>query len=166
MAHKVCIDGTAYEIDGGKAMVDGTVYEIDHGVANVDGTAYEVGFARDPVITITGEGSYSSYGTTQYAAAVTVDGTVYHSDAEITVPVGTTITLAVRGNDNQYFYYPAVIYLNGEQMFVGDSEGASPSNMIFYVDYVVQGNVSIQLEMNTYQQFGTAYYGTIYITET
>ena len=44
MAHKVCIGGTAYEIDGGKAMVDGTVYEIDHGVANVDGTAYEVGF--------------------------------------------------------------------------------------------------------------------------
>lgn len=44
MAHKTWIGGTAYEIDGGKAMVDGTVYEIDHGTTLVDGTAYEVGF--------------------------------------------------------------------------------------------------------------------------
>lgn len=122
--------------------------------------------AKDPVITITGDSSYISYTVTKYAATVTVNGTEYHSDAKIAVPAGTTITLALEGNDNQYFYYPAVIYLNGEQMFVGDSEGATPSHRMYYVDYVVQGNVSIRLEVNEYKQFGTSYYGTIYITET
>lgn len=44
MAHKTLIDGTAYEISGGKTLVDGTAYSIKSGKTLVDGTAYEIGF--------------------------------------------------------------------------------------------------------------------------
>ena len=44
MAHKTLIDGTAYEISGGKTLVNGTVYSIKNGKTLVDGTAYDVIF--------------------------------------------------------------------------------------------------------------------------
>lgn len=44
MAHKPLIDGTAYEISGGKTLVNGTAYSIKNGKTLVGGTAYEVGF--------------------------------------------------------------------------------------------------------------------------
>lgn len=96
MAHKVCIDGTAYEIDGGKAMVGGTVYEIDHGVANVGGTAYEVGFAQPVKVTVTAK-SYMIY------AQMTVNGVSYHlPDLDgikevLTLPIGAEIVFTNTG---------------------------------------------------------------------
>lgn len=44
MAHKTRIDGTSYEISGGKTLVNGTAYSISGGKTLVDGTAYEIGF--------------------------------------------------------------------------------------------------------------------------
>lgn len=44
MAHKTLVNGTAYEISGGKTLVNGTAYSIDKGKTLVGGTAYEVGF--------------------------------------------------------------------------------------------------------------------------
>lgn len=44
MAHLALVDGTAYEIDGGKTLIDGVAYSIDKGKTLVGGTAYEVGF--------------------------------------------------------------------------------------------------------------------------
>ena len=44
MAHKTLVNGTAYEISGGKALVGGTAYEIGKGKTLVGGTAYEIGF--------------------------------------------------------------------------------------------------------------------------
>ena len=44
MAHKTLINGTAYEISGGRTLVNGTGYSIDKGKTLVGGTAYEVGF--------------------------------------------------------------------------------------------------------------------------
>lgn len=49
MAHGTLIDGTVYEIGGGRTLVDGTGYDIDNGIALVDGTAYEVGFGPNYV---------------------------------------------------------------------------------------------------------------------
>ena len=48
MAHRTLINGTAYEIAGGKTLVGGTAYSIDKGKTLVGGTAYEVGFASWP----------------------------------------------------------------------------------------------------------------------
>ena len=44
MAHKTLINGTAYEISGGRTLVNGTGYAIGKGKTLVSGTAYEVGF--------------------------------------------------------------------------------------------------------------------------
>lgn len=44
MAHKTLIDGTAYEISGGKTLISGTVYDITGGKTLIEGTTYEIGF--------------------------------------------------------------------------------------------------------------------------
>ena len=82
MAHKVCIDGTAYEIDGGKAMVDGAVYEIDHGTTLVDGTAYEVGFGSWPDDLDTGLEFISSSAFTLSVAYPGWDGTMEYCNSK------------------------------------------------------------------------------------
>lgn len=46
MAHKTLINGTAYEISGGKTLVGGTAYSIKNGKTLVGGTAYGVEFAK------------------------------------------------------------------------------------------------------------------------
>ena len=46
MAHKTLINGTAYEISGGRTLVNGTGYSIDKGKTLVDGTAYEINFIK------------------------------------------------------------------------------------------------------------------------
>ena len=48
MAHKTLIDGTAYEISGGKTLIDGTAYGISGGKTLIGGTVYEVGFSKLP----------------------------------------------------------------------------------------------------------------------
>ncbi len=41
-AHKTIINGTAYEVKGGKCMVNGTVYNILKGRTLIDGTGYDI----------------------------------------------------------------------------------------------------------------------------
>lgn len=49
--HKTLVNGTAYEVTGGKCMVDGTVYSIKKGRTLIGGTGYDITFAPayDPV---------------------------------------------------------------------------------------------------------------------
>lgn len=42
--HKTLINGTAYEVKGGKCMVNGTVYNILKGRTLIDGTGYDITF--------------------------------------------------------------------------------------------------------------------------
>ena len=53
MAHNTLIDGTAYEVSGGRTLVDGTGYDIDKGNTLVDGTGYEIGFGVSYTETVT-----------------------------------------------------------------------------------------------------------------
>ena len=52
MAHKAMIDGTAYEVGGGKAMAGGTVYDIANGKTLVDGTIRELAFSNAGPVTL------------------------------------------------------------------------------------------------------------------
>ena len=45
MAHKTLVNGTAYEVKGGKCMVGGTVYNILKGRTLIGGTGYDITFA-------------------------------------------------------------------------------------------------------------------------
>lgn len=51
MAHKTLINGTNYEVKGGKCLVNGTVYNILKGRTLIDGTGYDITFkpSYDPV---------------------------------------------------------------------------------------------------------------------
>lgn len=51
MSHKTLINGTAYEVKGGKCLVNGTVYSIKKGRTLIGGTGYDITFAPsyDPV---------------------------------------------------------------------------------------------------------------------
>lgn len=44
MGHKTLVNGTAYEIDGGRTLIGGTGYEIKSGRTLVDGTGYGIDF--------------------------------------------------------------------------------------------------------------------------
>lgn len=51
MSHKTLINGTAYEVKGGKCLVGGTSYDIKKGRTLIGGTGYDITFAPpyDPV---------------------------------------------------------------------------------------------------------------------
>ena len=58
MAHKTLINGTAYDITGGKALVSGTSYSVSGGKTLIGGTEYEIAFVR--YISLTVSGCYDS----------------------------------------------------------------------------------------------------------
>lgn len=89
MAHKTLVNGTVYEIDGGKTLIGGTVFSIDKGKTLVDGTLYEVGFAQ-PMVTLTIHNYTNSY------SSISINGVPYTEPfsgfpAIVEVPVGTVI---------------------------------------------------------------------------
>ena len=51
MSHKTLVNGTAYEVKGGKCLVNGTSYDIKKGRTLIGGTGYDITFASlyDPV---------------------------------------------------------------------------------------------------------------------
>lgn len=120
MAHKTLINGTSYEITGGRAMVDGTGYEIKSGKTLVGGTAYEVGFAP-PVVKLT---VISTDGATPWWRL----DTEYNREDTGTFEITPSQTLVVRVRAawiTSTSFKQAKIYLNGTQ--VGQS-GANPGS--------------------------------------
>lgn len=49
MAHKTFVNGTAYEVKGGKCLVNGTAYSIKKGRTLIGGTGYDITFAPPPM---------------------------------------------------------------------------------------------------------------------
>lgn len=80
MAHKTLMDGTAYEINGGKTLVGGSAYSIDKGKTLVDGTAYEIGFGGWPDDLDTALEFVSAEPFTLSASSKTWRGTVEYSN--------------------------------------------------------------------------------------
>lgn len=71
MAHKALIDGTAYEVTGGKCLVNGTSYSISKGRTLIGGTGYDINFLKvgyevlpidgvDYTFTLNSDGYYES----------------------------------------------------------------------------------------------------------
>lgn len=46
MAHKTIVNGTAYEVKGGKCLVNGTSYDIKKGRTLIGGTGYDITFGQ------------------------------------------------------------------------------------------------------------------------
>ena len=66
MAHKTLVNGTAYEVKGGKCLVNGTVYSIKNGRTLIGGTGYDITFAlpflkKGDLITMNLDGTERQY---------------------------------------------------------------------------------------------------------
>lgn len=142
MSHKTLVNGTVYEVDGGKTLIDGVAYSIDKGKTLVDGTAYDVGFAPPmATVTITGSNGYT---------VVTINGIEYEPSV-IDVPIGTEVICTVIDWNSSNRPY---ITLNGETVSTDT------------YTYIVAGNVTIQ-RTDEYVSGGGGKdpYGVIHITE-
>ena len=49
MAHKILVNGTVYEVKGGKCLINGTAYSIKKGRTLIGGTGYDITFAPPPM---------------------------------------------------------------------------------------------------------------------
>lgn len=87
MAHKTLINGTAYEVSGGKTLVNGTGYKIDKGRTLVNGTGYDISFlpaigtslnnmSWADIRKVSDAGLAASYFSVGDRKAVTLNGTV------------------------------------------------------------------------------------------
>ena len=115
MAHKTLIDGTAYEVKGGKTLVAGTAYSIQKGRTLVDGTGYDVLFGSSVAqVLIFGTGSSNR-------GYVTVNDTKYtEGDAAIEVNAGDSITFMVGADDSAK---TGSVIINGET-YISHSDGS------------------------------------------
>lgn len=169
MAHKVMVDGTVYDVTGGKTLIDGTQYSIKNGKTMADGTVYEVGFSSMPVITTSGNYSASSYVNYAYIQFTDATGANRKIDAQgytytmgadggpvpintFEVPAGTVITCYV---ESESYQVTAKIVVNGTTV-------ASKSDGDKTYLYTVTGNASIEIIS---KKSGGYYVGTIRITE-
>lgn len=144
MSHKTLVNGTVYEVGGGKTLIDGVAYSIDKGKTLVGGTAYEVGFGpKMATVAITG---YSNGYT-----VVAIDGVEYKPFSVIEVPIGTEVICTVI--DYNYSGRP-YITLNGETVSTDT------------YTYIVAGDVIIERTDDYVSGGGSKEpYGVIHITE-
>ena len=142
MSHKTLVNGTVYEVDGGKTLIDGVAYSIDKGKTLVGGTAYEVGFAGPmATVAITGSNGYTT---------VSIDGIEYEPSS-VKVPIGTEVICTVSDSGNSGSPY---ITLDGETV-------SSDTHT-----HIVTGDVIIErTEEYTIGGGGKDPYGVIHITE-
>ena len=113
MAHKTLIDGTAYEIKGGKTLVNGTGYEIKSGKTLVGGTAYDVGFGGGManVRITTPDQTNASFPN------IIINGVNYNdtnTTYELVVPIGTVVEVVN--------YYLNGTPVSGNYTIIGDVE--------------------------------------------
>lgn len=120
MSHKTLVNGTVYEVDGGKTLIDGVAYSIDKGKTLVGGTAYDIRFCY----TIT----YSANGGSGSVSAQTVIA-------------GTNVTLASNAF-SRYAYKFAGWNTAADGSGVSYSVGQSitpTSNITLYAQWALNG---------------------------
>lgn len=76
MAHKTLVNGTAYEVNGGKCLVNGTSYDIKKGRTLIGGTGYDITFAP-PLMLVKGDLiTMNLDGTSRLYRVLSVNGNV------------------------------------------------------------------------------------------
>ena len=106
MAHKTLVNGTAYEVKGGKCLVNGTSYDIKKGRTLINGTGEDIVFSSvSPILDendwttireVSDAGQGSNYWSIGDRKAVTLNGTVGH----LTLSNYTTYAFIIGFNHN------------------------------------------------------------------
>ena len=76
MAHKTLVNGTVYEVNGGKCLVNGTSYDIKNGRTLINGTGYDITFSP-PIMLVKGDLiTMNLDGTSRLYRVLSVNGNV------------------------------------------------------------------------------------------
>ena len=100
MAHRTLINGTSYEILGGKSMRDGTGYNFESGRVLVNGTGYDVPFLIP--VTIVGGKSSAAPGTPQSLGYAEYNGTKY-TDETIYMQPGEQVRIFLQASASMFY---------------------------------------------------------------
>ena len=77
MAHKTLVNGTAYEVKGGKCIVNGTSYDIKKGRTLINGTGYDITFSSAVTMPVKGDLiTMNLDGTSRLYRVLSVNGNV------------------------------------------------------------------------------------------
>lgn len=132
MSHRTLVNGTAYEIGGGKTLIGGTAYSIDKGKTLVGGTAYEVGFAP-PMATVTINFSLAAMNMfNNGAATLAINGT------DVDPPLAAQLTYSLNIGDTIWF----LRRMGG--LVMASINGEVVSNGIQTYEYSVKSNAVIE----------------------
>lgn len=114
MAHGTRINGTSYEITGGKCLVNGTGYSIKNGKTLVSGTGYDITLKEEFSVTLD-ENSMWNAGTDVAFLGVQIevgDNWISSVGETIVAESGTLVSVKVQspGPVNIYFNGVSVVY--------------------------------------------------------
>lgn len=116
--NKVMIDGTVYDITGGRTMVSGTNYDIDNGKVMIAGTVYEISFSL-PVTTIVFNVSNANNTLNATSAYYILNGEKQtYTGTGGTLYSNETLQVYVSGSTTNYSRYCSIT-LNGVQVQSG-----------------------------------------------
>lgn len=106
------VNGTAYEITGGKTLVDGTSYSVKHGKVLVGGTEYDISFTKYVHLTVSGY--YSDTRAYYMLDGVAQAGTngAYNVDTQIEQTQSLSVYI-------KYLNSSGTIELNGQTVKTG-----------------------------------------------
>ena len=106
MSHKTLVNGTVYEVNGGKCLVNGTAYDIKKGRTLINGTGEDIVFSSvSPILDendwttireVSDAGQGANYWSIGDRKAVTLNGTVGH----LTLSNYTTYAFIIGFNHN------------------------------------------------------------------
>ena len=114
MAQKVLIDGTGYELAGGKTLKDGAAYSIAGGKTAIDGTAYDISISKKLSVDIQGTFTYTT---------VAIDGVSYAAAGAVKAEPDSQVTVTVSGSPAAITN--SAIYYNGSEVATGKKSGAT-----------------------------------------
>lgn len=140
MATKTLINGTAYEIKGGKTLVGGTAYKIERGKTLVGGTAYKIDLKGTYVVTLCKLDSTKP--DIAYANA-TVNGQTYDSSENVSIVVqgGQSVQIKLVCAGSSLFAGHCYVYQNGKSVTLQSSK----VNTILEYTYRVKSDCYILL---------------------
>lgn len=100
MAHRVLINGTGYDVSGGRELINGTSYSKKKGRVLVNGTGYDILFSIP--LTIEGGQISASAGSGQGLGYVEYNGTKY-TDETLNVKPGEQVRIYLRASASMFY---------------------------------------------------------------
>lgn len=143
MAHKTLINGTAYEVSGGRTLVNGTGYKIDKGRTLVNGTGYDISFlpaigtslnnmSWADIRKVSDAGMASNYFSIGDLKAVTLNGTVgnctFSNATYYCYIIGINHNSSIEGANRIHFQFGYTELSGGKQIAFTDSAAIATSD--------------------------------------